>query len=234
MSLGLKAYHVAGAEFAPRIEYNAKSGRLVVVNRREGVDGAFSTDKIDVTMTGPEFALDIGSIQIGWIHFPAGAAPDAVLVPYGEPMPPRPSSRHKAGFQVKIWNGREPDTREFKSTAGVVVDVIETLWDEIATAPEAARGMVPVVKFVNAVPVTGRRGTNYSPDFRLVGKWIDRDERVFGPRTVAPPNGKAAPVAPSQTLPPPQWQASPAVPQPVAQWQAPPLAPPVPVAAPAW
>jgi len=219
MSLGLKAYHVAGGNFAPRVEYNAKAGRMHIVNRKEGVDGAFATDKIDVTMSAPQFALDIGSIEIGWIAFPPGAAPDATLVPYGQDMPARPSSRHKAGFQVKVWNGSEPDAREFKSTAGVVVDAIEYLWDEIAATPQAARGDLPIVQFTGATPVVAKRGTNYAPEFRLTGQWITRDDRVFGPRTVVPPGAPPAAPArqPAPSTPPAQpsqWQAPPPVPAP--------------------
>jgi hypothetical protein len=224
MSLGLKAYHANGGTFAPRVEYNAKSGRFVVVNRTEGADGAFATDKIDVTMSRPEFALDCGSIEIGWISFPPGAGPDATLVPYGQAMPARPSSKHKAGFQVQVWNGREPEAREFKSTAGVVVDAIEELWDQIAAAPEAARGDIPVIQFVDSTPIAARRGTNYMPVFRLL-RWITRDDRVFGPRTVAPPNSNAAPQPAAPSLPagppaPAQWQAPAAAPapQPTRAW----------------
>jgi len=222
--LGLKAYHVAGGDFAPRIEYNAKSGRMHVVNKSAAPDGSFVTAKTDVTMSQPQFALDVGSIQIGWIHFPPGAAPDAVLVPFGEPMPARPSSRHKAGFQAMVWNGSESEAREFKSTAGVVVDVIEALWDEIIALPEARRGEIPIVKFADAIPVVAKRGTNYAPDFRLTGGWIARDERVFGPRTVAPPG--AAPLPARAPVPP--------VPSPGSAWQAPPPPPPGGAPARAW
>jgi len=235
-SLGLKVYHSGGGDFSPRIEYNAKAGRMHVVNRREGADGAFANDKIDVTMSRPMFAIDIGSIEIGWIAFPAGAAPDAVLVPFGNEMPARPSSKHKAGFQVKVWNGTEPESREFKSTAGVVVDAIEALWDTLTATGEAVQGMIPVVQLVNVQPVAASRGTNYAPVFDLV-TWIDRDERVFGPRTVAPPGTEApAPIAAATVPPvqatlaaPPRWQAprapqwAAATPQPVANdgWGAP-------------
>ena len=227
MSLGLKAYHTGGGDFVPRIEYNAKSGRLSIVNRvSRDAAGAFGTEKIDVTMSRPQFALDCGAIQIGWLYFPPGAAPDMTLVPYGQDMPARPSPKHKAGFQVMIWNGIEPHAREFKSTAGVVVDAIEELWDRFTAAPEAARGMIPVVQLVDIKAIAAKRGTNYMPVFTLT-KWIDRDERVFGPRTVAPPG--AAPIQPdpmpaSETTTlngqaaPIQWQASAAVPEPARAW----------------
>lgn len=230
MSLGLKAYHTNGGDFVPRVEFNAKSGRLSIVNRTEDATGAFGTDKIDVTMSRPQFALDCGTIQIGWLYFPPGAAPDVSLVPYGQDMPARPTPKHKAGFQVMIWNGIEPHAREFKSTAGVVVDAIEELWDRFIAAPEAARGMIPVVQLVDIKAIASKRGTNYMPVFTLT-KWVERDERVFGPRTVASPgspavaspavaspavasapaafNGQAAPIA---------WQAPAAAPAPARAW----------------
>ena len=65
---------------------------------------------------------------------------------------------------------------------------IEALWDALIEAPEAGAGRVPVIQLVDAVPITTQRGTNYAPLFKLVC-WVERDETVFGPRTVAPPGG---------------------------------------------
>ena len=45
-----------------------------------------------------------------------------------------------------------------------------------------------VIQLVHAVPITIQRGTNYAPLFKLVC-WVEPDETVFGPRTVAPPGG---------------------------------------------
>ena len=76
------------------------------------------------------------------------------------------------------------------STAGATVNAIE--------APEAGAGQVPVIQLVDAVPITMQRGTNYAPLFELVC-WVERDETVFGPRTVAPPGGApiVVPASPS-------------------------------------
>lgn len=103
MSLGLSAYHSAGGEFVPRFEYNAKSGRMVKVDRT--ADGA-GTIKLDVTMSQPMFAFDLGSIEIGWANFQPGSVPQLVMVPYGQPMPTRPDGNHKAGFRSRTWDGR--------------------------------------------------------------------------------------------------------------------------------
>ncbi len=194
--LGLSAYHAGSTDFVPRCEWNAKSGRLHIVNRAQGADGAFANDKVDVTSSNPAFALDTGSIEIGWLCFPPGGAPMTDMVPYGQLMPERPGANFKAGFKVMIWNPRDfgPVARELKSNAGAVVAAIEELWDLIAATPQAAAGEIPVVQLVGVKAITGRNGTNYAPDLRLL-KWIARDERVFGPRTVAAP-GARRPVAP--------------------------------------
>lgn len=190
MSLGLSIYHNTGV-FVPRIEYNAKSGRMSRVDRTaDGTD----TIRIDITMSQPMFAWDIGSIEIGWANFQSGATPSLVMVPYGQPMPTRPDRGHKAGFRSRIWDGREPGAREFSATAGVTVNAIEVLWDKLTVAPEAMAGKIPVIRLVNVIAISSSRGTNYAPDFQLA-RWIDRDERVFGPRTVAAPGQPAIPTS---------------------------------------
>lgn len=115
-----------------------------------------------------------------------------------EPMPARPDRIYKAGFKLLIWDGREQSPRRFMSTAAVVVEAIEQLWDLAIAAPQAVTGDIPVVQLVNVRAVSGSHGTNYAPEFRLI-KWITRDERIFGPRTVPPP---AVQPPPRQPAPP--------------------------------
>lgn len=212
MSLGLSTYHSGSSgEFTPRLEYNAKAGRYTRVDRT--ADGS-DIIKVDVTMDRPSFAWDMGSIQVGWINFQSNMVPTFCLVPYGQPMPARPDRNHKAGFRSRIWNGAEPWARDFSSTAGVTVNAIEALWDQLTAMPEAAAGKVPVIQAVNVVPISGARGTNYQPVFSLL-QWIDRDDRLFGPRTVAAPGAapivSAAAATPVQA-PPAAWSAAPATP----------------------
>jgi hypothetical protein len=213
MSLGLSAYHSAGV-FSPRIEFNAKSGRITSVERTADGNGII---KSDITMTLPVFAWDVGSLEVGWANFQSGMSPSLIMVPFGQTMPARPDRDHKAGFRSKVWNGQTDTAREFSATAGVTVAAIEALWDLVTAAPEAAAGKIPVIRFANVSPVTTGRGTNYAPVFELV-QWIERNERVFGPRTVAapgqPPIVPAAPVAANLN-------------QPVAAPFAPPVTPPL-------
>jgi hypothetical protein len=221
MSLGLSIYHASG-DFQPRIEFNAKSGRMCRVDRTaDGTD----TIKVDVTMQQPAYAWDIGSIEIGWANFQAATVPSMVMVPYGQSMPERPNREHKAGFKSKLWDGREATARQFCATAGVTVIAIEALWDQLAAAPEAAAGKVPVLRLVDVSPITTGRGTNYAPVFTVL-QWIARDETVFGPRTVAAPGQppivltlvQTTPAAPA-ALPPAAWEtAAPAIVDRIAQW----------------
>lgn len=178
MPLGLAIYHCGGV-FVPRIEYDAKAGRMARVDRTAD-ETAFI--KTDITMQQPVFAFDFGTIEIGWLNFQSGMAPSLVMVPYGQPMPARPDAGHKAGFRLRLWDGLEKTTREFCSCAGVTVNAIEAQWDAFAATPDAAAGKLPVLQFVNVV-VSGR---NYAPVFKPL-QWIARDAAVWSPRTVAAP-----------------------------------------------
>jgi hypothetical protein len=215
MSLGLSAYHTGG-QFRPRFQYDARAGRMSKVDRTADGVGIIT---IDVTMQAPLFAWDIASIEIGWAQFQAGAVSFA-MVPFGQPMPARPDRNHKAGFRSKVWDGRASHAHEFSATAGATVNAIEALWDKLVATPEAAAGKVPVIQLVNVEPVRSGQSTNYAPVFEL-RQWIDRNEQVFGPRTVAAPG--AAPIVPPPVLvapvaAPAQWQAGPVAAPVVATW----------------
>ena len=218
--LGLKAYHGTG-EFSPRLQYDARSGHYTRVDRTADGIGI-----IKAPVMQPVFAFDIGSIEIGWMNF--NALVSVIVVPFGQPMPERPDRNHKAGFRSKIWDGREATAREFSATAGATVNAIEALWDQLSAAPEARAGMLPVIQAVTSVPVSTNRNTNFSPVFSVL-QWIDRDDAVFGPRTVAAPG--ASPIvrpvqqasAPAPVPAPAAWpSAAPTTPAPIpAAWPTP-------------
>lgn len=213
MSLGLNAYHASGdSSFAARVEYNAKAGRFYKVERTQDGNGMWATEKVDMTMKQPEFALDLGSIMVGFAYFPPGSPPSTMMVPFGSPMPNRESKDYKAGFLVKIYNPRDlgEEPREFMSTAGVVVAAVEELWEAFQASPDAAAGKIPVVKLVDVKPVQSKHGTNFAPVF-AVQQYVDRS-RAFGDRTVPAPGAKpaqAAPhAAPTNHVPPPHVTAA--------------------------
>lgn len=111
----------------------------------------------------------------------------------------------------------------------MTVNAIEALWDQLTAGPEAAAGRIPVIQLVDVVAIAANRGTNYAPLFRLV-QWIDREERILGPRTVAAPGQvaptPAVPLHHALSTPLSQWPTAPTVSRPAiapapAQWPAP-------------
>ena len=210
MALGLSSGNEGGS-FLPIVTWDARAGRLFRHDRTQGADG-WSTDKVDLTMDKPKFAIDFGSIETGWQAFlPTG--PDFKMTSLGSPMPERPSKDHKPGFRVKLAGNALGGVREFAASAKSVLSAIDGLHSTFEAAPEAATGKIPVVELAGSTTVVtnGPQGkvTSYSPVFRVI-QWVDRLPE-FGDRTVAAPGGKAAaPVAPpaaasapSNHVPPP-------------------------------
>lgn len=199
-----------GASFMPILKYKATSGRLYLVQRTQDSRGEWVSSDEDITRKEPEFAADFGSIEVGWFDFGTGGAPVKVCVPVGQPLPPRPDAKREnaqgkmtyafsAGFRLKCA-GRDlksPDgqyVREFSSNAKTVTKAIDDLHTAFEAAPEAARGLIPVVKFVDAKEATIEtpkgKLTFYAPVFEIV-KWVERSVDVLGPRTVPPPAARA-------------------------------------------
>lgn len=215
MSLGLSAYHTASGEFSPRLQFNAASGRFTRVTK--AADGIAIIRAEYPAMRPPSFVFDIGSLEIGWLRFNTGVV-SLILTPFGQPMPARPDRDHKAGFRAKICEAPGQPALEFSANAGTTVNAIEALWTLLTAAPEAAAGLVPVLQVTDTVSV----GKNYAPVFALV-MWIDRDEQVFGPRTVAAPGTAPIPLRAPATPTPAAWSVpTPAAPAPAA-WPTPAL-----------
>ena len=203
MALGLNT--TSGGDFLPICIWDARAGRFFRVDRTQGPNG-WESERVDITMEKPKFAVDFGSIETGYQAFtPTG--PDFHMAPLGSPMPERPSKDHKLGFRVKIAGKAVGGVREFAASAKAVISAIDNLHSQFETAPEAATGKVPVVELSGstAVVTNGPQGkvTSYSPVFTIVS-WTDRLP-AFGERTVAPPGAKPAhtPAKASNHVPPP-------------------------------
>lgn len=213
MALGL-SNGSSGGDFLPIVKWDARAGRFFRVDRTQGASGWESND-VDLTMDKPKFCVDLGSIQVGNMAFlPTG--PDFHMVAYGQPMPPKPSKDHKAGFRVKLAGNALNGVREFSSSAKSVLASMDNLHSAFEAAPEAATGKVPVVELSGSTTVVtnGPNGkvTSYSPTFTIVA-WVDRIPE-FGDRTVPPPSADAAPASaapaatPANHVPPPPAAAS--------------------------
>lgn len=203
MALGLQTSS-NGGDFLPTVRYDARAGRLFKIERAQGANGWESTP-VDITNPAPMFAIDMGTIDVGWVHFSA-TGPNFVMVPLGQPLPAQPSKDHKQGFRVKL-SGRVLDgVRELSATAKCVLASMDDLHTRYEAAPEAATGKIPVVKLAGttAVVTKGPQGntTAYAPVFEIV-QWTERSPEM-GERTVPAPGALPPKAAqPSNHVPPP-------------------------------
>jgi len=184
----------SGSNFLPIVKYNAVAGRLVVVDR---VPGSAEKRVTDITNPPSTFAIDFGSLEVGYIKFAANGAPGFVLVPEGSPLPQQPPEvddagrpAFKPGFRVKLYGRALGGLREWCSNSAVVVNALDELYQRFRADPHAADGLVPLVTMVGTIPVSFGKGagrnTLYAPALRI-DRWVDRVPQ-FGERTVRPPS----------------------------------------------
>ena len=210
-----------GGEFTPVIAYNAKAGRLFLVNREQEQDGMWATTKVDVTMAQPAFAVDFGRLEVGWVHFSAGAAPQWHMAPLGHPIPPKPPSpgqdgatgkamQFRNGFRIPVAGQAIGGVRELAGNSSAMIAGMNELHTAFEAAPEAAAGKIPVVKLVSVMEVKAGQSSNFQPVFQIM-QWVDRPA-ALGERTVPAPRGGARTQAAPQ--PQPGTQGAPAQPVP--------------------
>jgi hypothetical protein len=205
----------SAGDFTEIMKYDARAGRLFRMdydpNTRERI-------AVDITTPAPKFAMDFGSLEVGYVHF-APTGPDFRMVAEGQPLPEQPSDKDaegklkfKPGIRVKTYGKillsppRTSALREFASAANVVLEAVENLHHRFLAAAEAQAGQIPIVELTRTIPVIMGKGTRqstvYTPCFTIAG-WTDRVAEM-GPRTVAPPLGaartSAAPVAAARDL----------------------------------
>lgn len=242
MALNLPAAGDAGNRM-PIVKYDSRAGRIFRVDRSND-SGQWESDPIEIT---PVFQaiFDMENIEIGWLHFPTGGMPDLRMVRHDQPMPDRPSDKHRAGFRVNMVLGKQAggDVREMAANAQVAIKGMDALHDAYLAAVGQNPGMLPIVRLAGATPVTtqgkGANGqpvssTNYQPSWEIV-KWVPRpadlSAEALAGKPIPPAPGPArgpdhmyAGAPPLNGGTPPQQQAAPPAPPP------PPPAPPPPQA----
>lgn len=172
MALNLSAG--GDGDFTPYLKYNAKAGRFYV--RPQGATQ-------DVEVERPRLVIDMPNIKTGWIYYAegGGAPPEKVWDPSLSQMAPRPAGpkKFKRGFEALVV-GADPiqgvgklGLREFGSTAGVVISAILKMYDAYEAGAKDNAGKLPFYRCSGVVPVEGKYGTNYEPNFQLIG-WVER------------------------------------------------------------
>lgn len=210
MALVVVAQNAGGADRLPVLKYDARAGRFFLMDRVE-TNGMWETVQTELPISSTTFAMDFGSVEIGWFLFPKGAAPMMVTVPFGQPLPPQPAAvgtvkddrtgkerpnTFRQGFRLKVAGKALAGTvngtvREMAANAGVTIEGLNELHTAFEAAPEAVAGKIPVVKVAQVVPTKAGQSTNYKPVFEIV-TWADRPVDMLGPRTVPAPRSAAA------------------------------------------
>ena len=153
----------AGGDYLPVLKYDARAGRLFRMDRDE-VTG--EQDPVDITEAF-EAAVDFAHGEAGWCWFQAGQAPDFVMVPIGEALPPQPTKNHKQGVRLRLLlsskaAGGKERLRELATTARSALAGLSALHDSWEAGHEANPGKVVVVRLASVKPVASSGGSRPS------------------------------------------------------------------------
>lgn len=216
MGLGLTYSSGEGSgDITPFVKYDARAGRLFRMDRANNGDG-FSNTPVDITRTF-KAVLDMENIEVGYMNFNTGTAPDFVLVKLGEPLPQRPQN-YKQGARLMLKLGQDcgGDVRELSNSSVAFLKGLDELHNDYVHGKAQNPGKLPVVILKDTIGVTTGQGdkksTNYQPIFQIVG-WAPRPaDLIFKPRantkqitSAAPPTVNAPPITGSTQVsaPPP-------------------------------
>lgn len=199
------SYESNAGDIVPVLKFDARAGRFFRIDRADG-----QNNPVDITQ-GFKAVMDFENIEVGYINFPAGAAPEFRLVPIGSAMPENPGGKFRQGIRMMLKLGKDcgGDIREIATTAKAVLGAFDTCHTEYVAGAAANPGKLPVVSLKTTVPIVtqGRdekgnpvKTTNYAPVFEIVS-WVSRpDDLVFVPKGGGSSPAAAAP-APAATPP---------------------------------
>ena len=172
MGFGIN-YSKGDGDFANVVRYDARAGRIFRDDR--GPDGK---NPVDITNTFSD-AADFAQLEVGWMLFAAGSAPDFRMVPFGTDPGQKPTPDHRMGVRVmlKLSKACGGDVRELSASASTTLAGLEEVFDAYQAEAGKHLGKLPVIKCIETRPITskGRQqsSTNYQPVFAIV-QWVDR------------------------------------------------------------
>lgn len=188
MALGLNYSSGGGTgDIIPFVKYDARAGRFFRNDRSE-VNGQYSNNAVDITMQF-KAVIDFENIEVGYMKFGAGAAPEFLLVKLGDPMPHKPADpkfKQGARIMMKLASGCGGDVRECASNAAAFLKGIDDLHTQYEAGKAANPGKLPVVVLETTIPITSGQGekksTNYQPVFKI-SAWAPRPaDLVYVPK----------------------------------------------------
>ena len=198
MALGFSVS--SGSDYQLICKFDSRAGRMYKRDRDAGTGEWVQTDITKNFRAVFDFAS--ANFEIGWMNFNTNAAPDFVMVPHGEPMPPQPSPNHKQGARILIQLSADLDgsVREIASNAKAFLRGISDLHDAYLAQVVGNEGKLPIVVLEDTVATQSGSGatktTNYSPVFRI-DKFVDRPAKLVAkakPKVTAPIQSTPAPV----------------------------------------
>jgi hypothetical protein len=207
-NFGLNIETATAVDFTPIVKYDARSGRIFRVDRLNTGNG-FESDQVDITQIFKAI-FDFENVEIGWMLFTPGAAPNFVLVPIGNQLPDRPSPKHKQGIRLllhlnKACGGDKP-VREIAGNAKAFLGGMDEIYGEYKTEKAKYPGQLPVIVLVTTLPVTtgsgDKKSTNYQPKFKIDG-WAPRPPDLIHIRAADTPSAATRPSTGSSPVPPP-------------------------------
>lgn len=179
--------------FSPIVKYDARAGRLFRVDK-----DANGSTPVDITRSFKAL-FDFEQVEVGYILFTNGGAPDFRMVAYGGGMPLKPTPDHKQGIRmhVKLAPTCGGDVRELSGTANAFLRGINTVHDQYLQQAGANPGKLPVVVLEDTQAVESgsgaKRSTNYTPIFSIAG-WAPRPADM-------PIEKRATPAIPAASAP---------------------------------
>lgn len=184
-----------GGNIIPIVKYDARAGRI---SRRDYINNEYVT--VDISRSF-KAVVDLENIEVGFINFNTGTAPDFCVVKHGDKMPAPPTADHKPGvrFLLKLGKDCGGDIREFASTAKASLRGVDELHTAYLAGVAETPGKLPVVVMSDTIPVTTGEGTkkstNYIPKFEITG-WAPRPaDLIYVPKARYAAPAAAAPVA---------------------------------------
>lgn len=203
-----------GGDIIAFCKYDARSGRVFRPDRKQAADGSYVSENVDITSTF-KAVIDMENIEIGYLLFAAGVAPQSLLSPLGSPMPQKPAGgdwKQGARFMMKLHASCGGDIREMSGNSASFLRGFDALHTAYEAGKAANAGKLPIVALKTTQPVTSgsgaKKSTNYEPVFEIVG-WAPRPvdlvfvSKAVGQQTEAPPSAPSAPSTGSTPVGPP-------------------------------
>jgi hypothetical protein len=179
-----------GKDFLPSIRINGKDGGV----ERSTWDG---TERGLETVQDFVALFDFATLQVGWVEF-TDRGPDKRLVAIGDPLPDRPSEKHKQGVQIVVFLPGGLGCHEICTTAIGVVSALEGIYDTTLAASEWQAGKVPVVRLTEFQKEKTKHGNRAIPVFQIID-WKDRPQELA--EHAAKPKPRAAMSSAASTRP---------------------------------